>query len=199
MALDRLAAQRLIRRSGQETFLSAGQELVPSQRLLDFWRWSGSDLLVNTMRGLVAEYLVALALGVADNPRVEWEPYDLLSPTGVKVEVKSTARFQSWVQAYPSPLEFGIAKTQPRDSTNKPVGERRRHADIYVFCVLDHIDEALDPLNLDHWKFYVLPTSTLNARLCDQKQMRLSTLRTLEPSIVPFEELKETIHLRAGS
>ena len=32
--------------------------------LNDFWRWSSSDLLNNTMRGVLAEFIVAKALGI---------------------------------------------------------------------------------------------------------------------------------------
>jgi hypothetical protein len=41
--------------------------------VLDFWRWSTSDLVVNTTRGFVAEYIVAKALGLPTNEaRTEW-------------------------------------------------------------------------------------------------------------------------------
>jgi len=46
--------------------------------LNDFWRWSASDLLSNTQRGILAEFIVAKALDIkTDGPRVEWEPFDL--------------------------------------------------------------------------------------------------------------------------
>lgn len=193
MTVDRLAAQIVVRRSGQEPFLSSGQVLSRPQYLLDFWQWSASDLLVNTVRSLIAEYLVALAVGVADTPRVEWDPYDLKTPAGLKIEVKSSARFQSWLQTRPSPIEFDIAKKQLIDAANQPVGEARRHADIYVFCLLDHVEAPLDPLNLDHWTFYILPTAVLDARMPEQKKVRLSSLQALHPEQTRFEDLKETI------
>ena len=34
--------------------------------MLDFWRWAFSDLRDNTQRGVLAEFLVALALGHRD-------------------------------------------------------------------------------------------------------------------------------------
>ena len=52
----------------------------------------------NAERGALAEYLVACALGVADNVRVNWDKYDLLSPEGIAVEVKSSGYLQSWDQ-----------------------------------------------------------------------------------------------------
>ena len=43
----------------------------------DFWRWAYSDLLSNRNRSIFAEYIVGVALGIVDNPRVEWDSVDL--------------------------------------------------------------------------------------------------------------------------
>ncbi|WP_020133809.1 hypothetical protein [Streptomyces sp. 351MFTsu5.1] len=50
------------RRNSREP-IQAGGETVG--RLGDFWSWACSDLANNTMRGVLAEYLVATALGAA--------------------------------------------------------------------------------------------------------------------------------------
>ncbi len=42
----------------------------------DFWSWAYSDLLSNANRGVFAEFIVAVALGVHEQPRLEW-PADL--------------------------------------------------------------------------------------------------------------------------
>lgn len=60
-------------------------------RLLNFWQWSSSYLLSNALRGVLAGYLVASALDVADGVRVEWDADDLIARSGIKVEVKSSA------------------------------------------------------------------------------------------------------------
>ena len=64
-------------KTGDEHFSFEG---MPTGFLLnDFWRWQSSDLLNNALRGVLAEYIVAKALGIETNgPRVEWEPFDLL-------------------------------------------------------------------------------------------------------------------------
>lgn len=72
-------------------------------RLLDFdvygfWRWRCSDLVSNATRGVLAEYIVAKALGVAEGVREEWASYDLTTPGGTRIEVKSAAYIQSWHQ-----------------------------------------------------------------------------------------------------
>lgn len=43
----------------------------------DYWRWAHSDIVENVQRGVFAEYLVAVALGVNNEARVGWAGYDL--------------------------------------------------------------------------------------------------------------------------
>lgn len=65
--------------------------------VLDFWRFAMSDLRMNNVRGYLAEFLVARAVGARGN-RVEWDAYDVLTPDGVRVEVKVRGYLQSWAQ-----------------------------------------------------------------------------------------------------
>ena len=72
-------------------------------------------------------------------------------------------------------------------------------AHIYVFSLLAHLDKStLDPMNLDQWRFYILPTKILNERLPVQKQARLS--RSLEIGAVPcdYHELKNAVNAAAA-
>jgi len=72
--------------------------------------------------------------------------------------------------------------------------ERRRNADVYVFALLKHQDKAtLNPLNVDQWEFYVLPTAVLDERVPTQKRIGLVTLLRLEPHRAEFEQLQEVI------
>ncbi len=81
--------------------------------LLDFWRRSASDLLNNTTRGLLADFLVARALGLQEHEiRREWDAYDLVTPEGMRVEVKSAAYVQSWAQTRPSATSLRVRKTR---------------------------------------------------------------------------------------
>ena len=49
---------------------------------------------------------------------------------------------------------------------------------MYVFCLLAHKDKAtLNPLDLDQWEFYVVPTAWLNEVLPVQKSVPLSFLK----------------------
>ena len=51
-----------VRKTGHEKFRNRGSEC--DFDLLNFWRWSVSDLVSNTWREVVAEYIVARALGI---------------------------------------------------------------------------------------------------------------------------------------
>ena len=50
-------------------------ETAQNFRLLDFWRWSASNLLDNTMRGMLAEYLVAVDVGTREKFRITFQMY----------------------------------------------------------------------------------------------------------------------------
>jgi len=109
--------------------------------LLDYWAWSASDLLGNIQRGVLAEYLVSLALGGGAGVRTPWDPFDARSPAGVTVEVKSASYLQQWSQRDYSPIQFQIGETTAWDPhTCKFVGERCRQAQVYVFALLAHKD-----------------------------------------------------------
>lgn len=149
--------------------------------LSDFWRWSASNLLDNTMRGMLAEYLVALATGANESTRQEWSAWDLTTSSGIKIEVKSAAYLQNWHQTKPSAIRFGI---QPTHGWNAESGEYqseiKRQANYYVFCLFTPLERNLaNPLQLDQWDFYVLPSNVLDQHCKTQKTIGLSRLLAL--------------------
>lgn len=181
-----LDALTVVRRSGTEPFTSSGQPFGPC--LTDFWSWAYSDLVSNATRGALAEYLVASALGVTSTPRTEWDACDLRTPSGRRIEVKSAAYLQSWKQNALSAIQFSIRPARGWDAaTNTVVPELCRSADLYVFCLLAHTCKAtIDPLNVDQWKFYILPTAVLNTRRPTQKMISLSALLGEGAREVPY-------------
>ena len=183
----------IVRRTGDEVFQRDGQKL--GIKLLDFWQWSASDLIGNAERGILAEYIVANALGIADCVQEGWTAYDLEMPSGIKIEVKSCAYIQSWPQKTYSNICFSIRPSVSWDSrTNEWGTEKKRQADIYVFCVLNHKDQdTLDPMNLDQWGFYVLPASVLNTLSLTQKTLGLAGLLKLNPCIAKYEGITSCI------
>lgn len=80
---------KVTRKTGSEHLHTDGKE-IPVQ-LIDFWRWSASDLLSNATRGIFAEFIITSALGLSHNVRSEWNPYDLRTQNGKRIEVKSAA------------------------------------------------------------------------------------------------------------
>ena len=97
---------RIIRKSGQEP-LVYNETSQLSASVLDFWQWSSSDLLSNVTRGVLAEYIVALSLGVNKKLRQEWDAWDL-TYKGIKIEIKSSAYLQSWKQNDYSKIVFHL-------------------------------------------------------------------------------------------
>ena len=129
-SLSRLIATRRI---GNEPFHEEGQPLGYS--LLEFWRWSASDLVSNATRGILAEFLVAKALGgPVTLVREEWAAFDLLFEN-IRIEVKSAAYLQAWHQLQFSKIQFSTRLTRAWDAeTNLMSDELQRQADVYVFA-----------------------------------------------------------------
>lgn len=162
--------------------------------LQEFHQWAYSDVLANTQRGVLAEYIVAKALGIEDKGRVEWDAFDLVTKEGIKIEVKSSAYLQTWQQKGLSKISFGIQPTKGWNATtNEYSKELIRQADMYVFCLLHHKDQAtVNPLNMDQWTFYVLETKVLNEKCGLQKTIGLNSLLKLKPIICTYNNLKES-------
>jgi len=183
------------RKSGDEVFHDGPAPLGFDLR--NFWQWSASDLVSNALRGRLAEFLVAKALGIADGVRTEWDAYDLRTATGLTIEVKSAAYVQSWAQRAPSTICCDIAPTRFWDATTNVLAtDIRRQADLYVFALLKHpFNERtlVDPTDVSQWEFFVTPAATLNARMPNQKQLGLSTLLKLGPLRCVFAELRGVV------
>jgi len=100
----------------------------------------------NTTRSVFAEYIVGLALGVVNKPRVEWDSVDLRYGD-LKVEVKASGYCQSWFQKKPSSILSSIREAifwNPE--TGMYEGEATRSADVYVFCV--HAEQEKSKANV---------------------------------------------------
>ncbi|UVS80359.1 hypothetical protein [Actinokineospora sp. UTMC 2448] len=188
---DPLDAVTVTPKTGDEPFTRAGRPL-DGARLRGFWSWSCSDLIGNAMRGVLAEYIVGLALGCVDGgTRREWDAADLVTGTGLRVEVKSAAYVQSWKQTRLSTIAFDIRPTAGWDfATNTYATERKRQADVYVFCVFTPTDKATaDPLDVDQWDFYVMSTDRLNMVAGGQKSISLAGLLRHRPVRCSFDGL----------
>lgn len=187
-----LRARALVRKTGEEEFKENG---VAIAKLLGYWQWSASDLLGNTERGRIAEYIVATAVGADGGVRSGWEPYDVATLSGTRVEVKASAYVQTWGQKTLSKIIFSIRPTRAWDpEQNVFAPESRRQAHVYVFALLTERDkEIANPLYLEQWEFYVLRAQTLDERAPLQKTISLSSLLKLGALKVSYRELREAI------
>ena len=178
---------------GSEKFTFDDDEL--DFNVNSFWAWSSSELLGNRLRGILAEYIIHECVGVSHNMREEWDAFDVITPEGIKIEVKSSSYIQSWNQQNLSPIKFDIGKKRA-DNTEKYSGDKEynRRSDVYVFCVYAHKEKSsANPLNLNHWEFYVLTTSTINEFCIDKKSISLNPLIKLNAKKANYKNLYEVI------
>ena len=190
--------------TGKECFSFSGKPT--NIELLSFWAWNQSFLLADGIRGELAEFIVASALGLADEkPRSSWGDYDLLLDGKYRIEVKSSAFLQAW-DVYDgvrlpvkkregfSRVSFDIKPVRASGFNRRENVGIGRHSEIYVFCLYacKNRNEA-DPLILDGWEFYVVPTARIDALCGEQKRISLGALKKLDPYICRFDTLEETI------
>lgn len=194
-----------VQHRGDELIIIDGQSIGYS--IGDFWRWSASDLLSNTLRGSYCEFLVSAALGMdMGQTYVDWEPYDIAFPyrwwcdeveqSIIRVEVKSSAYLQavSFNQKKLSNPTFGIAPTRLQLPDGHYSPELKRQSDVYVFGLYAEQNRAkAEPLCLDKWDFYILPTKTLDKLCGPQKTITLGSLLQLQPIKTDFDGIKDAV------
>ncbi len=186
---NNLSAIQTTKKTGKESFYFNGEKQPID--VLSFWRWSSSELLGNALRGVLAEFIVASTIDILDEPREEWDAYDLETKNGLRIEIKSSSYLQSWEQTKLSKIIFGI---QPTYGERANQDEKFRQSDIYVFCVLAHQDkDSVNPLDLSQWDFYILETKILDEKVKTQKSITFSSLLRLDPIKVKYDELREEI------
>lgn len=159
--------------------------------VLDFWRFAMSDLKTNNVRGYLAEFLVARAVG-ATGPRVEWDSFDVLSPEGIRIEVKSSAYVQSWAQRRPSQITFSGLRGQRWTPQGGYSAESTYNADVYVFAIhTAKSHDAYDPLDVSQWQFHVVTAETIATT--NQRSIGVASLQRLAGAAVSWSELGDAI------
>jgi hypothetical protein len=176
------------------TFLLTGEEQIQGTdvRVRDFWAWTLSDLRANTVRSVFAEFLVARAVNADSRPRVEWDAYDVRTPEGYKLEVKSGAYLQAWNQAKLSTITFTGLRGRTWSPEAGYAAEATYNADAYVFAVLTTTEHVTyDALDLRQWAFWVLPQAALAS--INQDSIRLSRIQAFAGESVDYVDLAERI------
>lgn len=164
----------------------------------DFWAWAYSNLTSNTQRGTYAEFLVSVAVGAKAETKTDWGPYDVLSPEGIKIEVKTSGYLQAWKQKHLSKIVFGINQSHVYNYEAKGYDydskQLVRQADVYVFCVEKCQDsDQLNERDLLQWDFYVISASRINEKLGAHKTVTLSKLVKIGAQKVSFCNLKAAV------
>lgn len=163
------------RLTGREALRTALQ--LDDATVLDFWQWAFSDLRMNNIRGVYAEWLVAKLLGLDLPVRQAWDPWDLQTPEGVTIEVKASGYLQSWHQKQPSKIVFSGLRARHWDAKTGIMAHLPTYnADLYAFCVHTEKDPTVwDALDLDQWRFCLLDREEMQRRNC-----RALTLPSIE-------------------
>ena len=178
--------------SGHENFTDNGSPIGLS--ISDFWRFQYSNIW--DMQEYIAEFLVAKALGLVVPQNCNgWTLWDILY-NGVKIEIKSTAYYHSWRSdgKVSNRRSFGITKaySKYKDSTS----EYKRQNDIYIFCLnMGNTKEESNPLHLENWQFYIVPTKIIDEKCKDNKTRSLGQVRKLTNSTtgVTYTNLRREI------
>lgn len=163
-----------------------------------FWSWAFSDLASNITRSILAEFLVARALGDTRPLRTEWADVDVLTPDGVRVEVKSAAYLQTWRQWKPSAIRFGRFTGRSWDADTGELDEERSvRADVFVFAVQScQVIADYDRLDVGQWGFYAVPAADVAAR--GYRSANLAWVRRNAGSAVGYEDLRGAVDRAAA-
>ena len=166
-----------------EHFISEGK---PVLTVLDYWRFLYGNL--ESDHTSIAEFLVAKALGIEKAQNIQyWTAFDM-AYRSKRIEVKSSSYIHPYNKKVSNQRSFSISTTNNYywfGRLDRNGNKNARQNDIYVFCLNTNKDiENPDPLNIDHWEFYVVPTYIINARCMhlgntNQKTISLGVVKRL--------------------
>ena len=110
------------------------------------------------------------------------------------LEMKASAYVQSWRTARPSKINFGVGKRLEMDDLTAAYGTvPARIADVSVFALFEpQTHPAGDILDTGLWRFHVVDTSALEARIGHAKSASLATIQAFGPC-VRLHELRSAI------
>lgn len=160
----------------------------------DFWRFQFSN--VWEMQDEVAEFIVAKALGQElPHNKNGWTLWDI-TYKGKRIEVKTSAYYHSWRSDGKVSEQRAFSITKAYTRYKDPTSEFKRQNDIYVFCLnTGTTQESSNPLVLDNWRFFVIPTATINLLCKNNKTISLKRVAKISktPNGVSFAGLKSAV------
>ena len=161
--------------------------------MLEYWRWHYSDIY--DLQDTIAEYIVGKALGLTEAQNVgSWTLFDM-KYREKRIEVKETSYYHSW-QGEDDKISlvrnFGISKAH--DSYQDSASPLNRQNDIYVFCLnIGKTREESNPMKLEKWEFYIVPTAVINQKCGNQKSISLKRIKALGYTPVDYLHLRHEI------
>jgi hypothetical protein len=171
-----------------------GPELVQAS-LTDFWKWAMADLCDDDVKGWFAEWLVLKLLGIESRRRVSWANSDVVTESGVRIEVKATAYWQSWkvLDEFGKPkaershqdgpdssIRFRGLRARDSSGVTDMAKDRALKSDLYVFAFQHERDIVKwNAMDLSQWEFYVL-TSVEVASITPARTVSLARLRSVQ-------------------
>jgi hypothetical protein len=138
----------------------------------------GERLIQNNLRSIIAETIIDFALRPSwKHCSGNWNGWDFRHETGTRLEVKQSARRQSWPQNKLSgnPV-FDIAPRKGYYDGALWTDDAARLSEIYVFAYHPRDDNEADHRDPSQWRFYVADASKFAS---NTKSMCFSVLRRL--------------------
>ena len=188
--LNKIKVQSDKHLTGNEEFTLEGKPT--GMTMLEFWRWKYSEIY--DIQDELAEFIVAKALGLKEAYNVgNWTLFDI-DYRDTRIEVKETSYQHAWQtdeEEKSKQRTFSITKAYSEYADN--TSEYERQNDIYVFCLNTGMTRAeSNPLQLEHWEFYIVPTDVINEECGDGKTVSLSRIRQMTDK-VDYSQIKNMI------
>lgn len=163
-----------------EVIKFVGNAIAPDYAsLLSFWKWAFGDLCDDDIKGIFAEWMVGVLIGLPmhQTRRVSWANSDIILPSGLRIEVKASALWQSWklvnedatpksgvlpIACEPAKVRFSGLQARSSVGTSKANNLSTFKSDYYVFCMQTQADPAAwSAWDLAQWEFYLLAREEL--------------------------------------
>ena len=127
-------------------------------------------------------------------PRDAWAKFDL-TYREKGIEVKSASYHQRWHQEKMSNVSYNVPSTLAWDETTNIFDtEATRQAFMYVLCLLsEKRRDIVNPLDIDQWVFWVIPTSFFDERARSQHSITYNSLIREIGEPVRFAEIRSKV------
>lgn len=177
---------------GDEFFTYNGNNT--DMTILEFWRWHFSEIY--DLQSKISEYIVGKALGLTEAENVGvWTLFDMMYREK-RIEIKETSFYHAWqTDEEPKSQKRSFGITKAYDNYLDKNSPYRRQSDIYIFCLnTGETKASSNPLQLEHWEFYIVPTYRINEVCKNGKSISLLRVRNLAEK-VSYDKLKSKIDI----